>query len=247
MVFAEVIETDVGVIAPKVKVRAPAVLTAETPFAVVTELTKVPEVGRVTEVAPVVRRESALVGEKVTTSPPPRVIELVAMVEVSETVSVLETVPPAIVKPVPAAVRVRPLTDVGVMAPSPIVNLGVVVVLVQVAVTPLLAAAVSTEVTVPVAAGDQEVTPAPSVVNTLVLEPLLEGNWKMMPAPAAVLTLMIPEPEVAPFKVNCPPVPPLVPEDRTPLAAREVPFATPIFGVIRTGLVSTTNFVPVPV
>lgn len=55
---------------------------------------------------------------------------------------------------VPVSVRMNdpaPVADtaVGVIAPSPIVNRGVVVVLVQVAVTPLLAAAVSTLVTVP--------------------------------------------------------------------------------------------------
>lgn len=84
--------TDVGVMAPKVKAKAPAVLEAETPFPVVTELTKVPEVGRVTEVVPVVRRESALVAEKVTTSPPPKVIAFVARVVESETARVLPAV-----------------------------------------------------------------------------------------------------------------------------------------------------------
>ena len=63
--------TEVGVMAPRVKAKAPAVLTAETPFPVVTELTNVPEVGRVTEVPAVVKRDKAFVGEKVTTSPPP--------------------------------------------------------------------------------------------------------------------------------------------------------------------------------
>lgn len=41
------------------------------------------------------------------------------------------------------------LIDDGVIAPNPIVNAGVVVPLAQVAVTPLFAAAVETEVTVP--------------------------------------------------------------------------------------------------
>ena len=44
--------TEVGVMAPSVKARAPAVLVAETPFPVVTPFTNVPDVGRVTEVAP---------------------------------------------------------------------------------------------------------------------------------------------------------------------------------------------------
>lgn len=47
----------------------------------------VPVSGRVTEVVPVVRSESALVGEKVMTSPPPRVMELVSSVVESEAVS----------------------------------------------------------------------------------------------------------------------------------------------------------------
>ena len=45
--------TVVGVIAPKVKAKAPAVLVADTPLPVVTDDTNVPEVGRVTDVAPV--------------------------------------------------------------------------------------------------------------------------------------------------------------------------------------------------
>ena len=65
------------------------------------------------------------------------------------TVNVFDVVPPAIVKPVPKAERVSPLTVVGVMFPSPIVNLGIVEIFVQVAVTPLFAVAVSTDVTVP--------------------------------------------------------------------------------------------------
>ncbi len=81
-----------GVIAPKVKARAPAVLVAETPLPVVTELTKVPVVGRVTEVAPVVKSDRALVGENVITSPPAKVMALVAKVVLSETVRVLPSI-----------------------------------------------------------------------------------------------------------------------------------------------------------
>ena len=73
-----------------------------------------------------------------------------ARVRVLDMVNVLEVVPPAIVNPLPPAVKVNPLTEVGVIAPNPIVRAGVVVGLAQVAVTPLLAAAVDTEVTVPV-------------------------------------------------------------------------------------------------
>ena len=76
-------------------------------------------------------------------SVPARVREL-------ERVKVLEVVPPAIWKPVALACKVNPLTEVGVIAPNPIVKAGVVVAVAQVAVTPLLAAAVETEVTVPV-------------------------------------------------------------------------------------------------
>jgi hypothetical protein len=65
------------------------------------------------------------------------------------TVNVLDVVPPAIVNPSAAEVRVKPLTLVGVIAPSPIVRAGVGDAIDQVAVTPLLAAAVETDVTVP--------------------------------------------------------------------------------------------------
>jgi len=142
---------------------------------------KVPEVGRVTEVDPVVKSERALVGENVTTSPPPKVMALVARVDVSETVNVFEVVPPAIVKPVVAATNVKPLTVEGVMAPRPIVNRGAVVVAVQVAVTPLLAAVVSTEVTVPVAAVVQVgARVVPAEVRTCPAEPF--ANIAVTPA-----------------------------------------------------------------
>lgn len=74
-----------------------------------------PEVGRVTEVAPVVRRERALVAEKVMTSPPPSVMELVARVVESETVSVLAA--PKVRIPVPV-VMVLPLKEEAVIAPK---------------------------------------------------------------------------------------------------------------------------------
>src|ERR1035437_781409 len=54
------------------------------------------------------------------------------------------------VNPSAADAKVRPLTDDGVMAPRPIVRAGVGEAIDKVAVTPLLAAAVETEVTVPV-------------------------------------------------------------------------------------------------
>ena len=104
-----------GVIAPSVKAKAPAVFTAETPLPVVTEETKVPEVGRVTEVAPVVESVSAFVGEKVTTSPPPSVMALVARVVLSELVKVVPA--PKVSVPVPV-VKVLPLMVVAVAAPK---------------------------------------------------------------------------------------------------------------------------------
>ena len=58
-------------------------------------------------------------------------------------------VPPAIVNPVDWVANVSPLTEVGVIAPKPMVKAGVVVAFAQVAVTPLPAAAVETDVTVP--------------------------------------------------------------------------------------------------
>ena len=69
---------------------------------------KVPEIGRVTEVPAVVKRERALVGEKVITSPPARVMEFVARVVESETVRVFKLV----IESVPVLeVRVMPLTE----------------------------------------------------------------------------------------------------------------------------------------
>ena len=79
-----------------------------------------------------------------------------AKVREFDRVKVLEVVPPAIWKPIALACKVSPFTEVGVMAPNPIVKAGVVVAVAQVAVTPLLAAAVDTEVTVPVEAFVQE-------------------------------------------------------------------------------------------
>ena len=84
-------------------------------------------------------------------------VSVPARVKVLDSVNVLEVVPPAMVKPVEAAVKVRPLTVPGVMLPSPMVSAGVLVAVAQVAVTPLLAAAVETEVTVPVNGGTTQV------------------------------------------------------------------------------------------
>ena len=77
---------------------------------------RVPEVGRVTFVAPVVKSERALVAENVMTSPPARVIEFVAKVVESETVRVL----PAVIFKVlvPLLVMVKPLIVVAVAAPK---------------------------------------------------------------------------------------------------------------------------------
>ncbi len=109
--------TVVGVMAPRVKAKAPAVLVADTPLPVVTELTNVPEVGRVTEVAALVNKDNALVAEKVITSPPPKVIALVARVVESETVKVF---PSATVKVelVAGAVIVTLFTEVAVATPK---------------------------------------------------------------------------------------------------------------------------------
>jgi len=75
----------------------------------------VPVVGSVTEVAPVVRSESALVGEKVITSPPAKVMEFVANVVESETVNVF---PVEIFKVlVPLLVMASPLIVVTVAVP----------------------------------------------------------------------------------------------------------------------------------
>jgi hypothetical protein len=87
------------------------------------------------------------------------------------TTNVLEVVPPAIWNPVALAVKVKPFTEVGVIAPSPIVRAGVVVAVAQVAVTPLLAAAVETEVTVPFVGVDQVGAPDPAEVKTCPVVP----------------------------------------------------------------------------
>ncbi len=75
---------------------------------------KVPEVGRVTEVLPVVKRERALLAEKVITSPPARVMALVPKVVESEAVRVLPA--PSVKVPVPV-VMVLPLKVAPVTAP----------------------------------------------------------------------------------------------------------------------------------
>ena len=64
------------------------------------------------------------------------------------TVKVLDAVPPAIVNPVAAEARVKPLTDVGVIAPRVNVIAGVVVLSATSPDTPL-AVVTDTEVTVP--------------------------------------------------------------------------------------------------
>ena len=68
---------------------------------------------------------------------------------VLSTVSVLLVVPPAMVRPTGAAVNVRPLTDVGVIAPRVNVRAGVVVGVATVAETPF-AVVTETLFTVPV-------------------------------------------------------------------------------------------------
>jgi hypothetical protein len=60
-----------------------------------------------------------------------------ASVSVLDSVRVFEVVPPAIVQPVAPAVRVRPLTVVGVIAPRDSVIAGVVVEFATVPLIPL--------------------------------------------------------------------------------------------------------------
>ena len=73
-----------------------------------------PEVGKVTEVEPVVSKLKALVAEKVITSPPPKVMLLVARVVESDAVRVLPA--PKVKVPVPV-VMVLPFKVVKVPAP----------------------------------------------------------------------------------------------------------------------------------
>ena len=109
--------------------------------------------------------------------PPPPIfkveVSVPARVKVLDTVNVFDVVPPATVKPVAAAVKVRPFTVPGVILPRPIVRAGVEVAVAQVAVTPLLAAAVEMEVTVPVAGVVQVgAKVVPAEVKTCPAEPL---------------------------------------------------------------------------
>jgi len=120
-----------------------------------------------------------------------------ARVIVLDIVRVFEVVPPAIWKPMAFAVRVRPLTDVGVMAPNPIVKAGVVVAVAHVAVTPLLAAAVETEVTVPVPSVPEVgnvMLVVPVVVNVMALAPEVV---RLPPRVIVELPLLTPVPPLA--------------------------------------------------
>ena len=110
---------------------------------------------------------------KVELSVPARVIVL-------DIVKVLDVVPPAIVNPVPAAVKVKPLTVVGVKLAPPIVNAGVGEAIDQVAVMPLLAAAVDTEVTVPDVGAAHVGTP-PATVRTWPAVPILRADKVLAP------------------------------------------------------------------
>ena len=97
-----------------------------------------------------------------------------------------------------------PLVDneVGVILPKPIVNAGVVVAVAQVAVIPLLAAAVETEVTVPVPLelGIQDLVP--EVVDESTY-PLVEGFPSDGSNPViAPLKVKLPDPVIDPDKVK---------------------------------------------
>lgn len=97
--------------------------------------------------------------------------------------------------------RVNPLTEVGVMAPNPIVNAGVVVAVAHVAVTPLLAAAVETEVTVPepsVPEVGKVMLVGPVVVNVMLLAPEVV---RLPPRVMVLLPLFTPVPPLAPGKI----------------------------------------------
>jgi hypothetical protein len=80
------------------------------------KVANVPDVGRVTLVAPVVVRVRGLVAVNVSTSPPPNVMALVPSVVLSFTVRVLPA--PSVKVPVPDVI-VLPLRDVTVVAPAP--------------------------------------------------------------------------------------------------------------------------------
>ena len=102
-----------GVIAPKVKAKAPAVLVAEIPLPVVTELTNVPVVGRVTEVAPVELSVMEFVADVAKVLPAPKVSVPVPVVMVLPLMEAAVNAPEKF--PVPTTSRVL----AGVTVPKP--------------------------------------------------------------------------------------------------------------------------------
>jgi hypothetical protein len=108
-------------------------------------------------------------------------VSVPARVRVLETVKVFDVVPPAMVKPVPAATRVKPLTEVGVIAPKVRVIAGVVVAVATEPETPL-AVTTETEVTVPPPVGIANV---PSPRRNVVV---LFGGVGTAPPTVAVMT-----------------------------------------------------------
>ena len=106
-----------------------------------------------------------------------------ASVSVLLTVRVLDVVPPAMVNPVAAAVSVRPLTLVGVIAPSVRLMAGVVVAVATVPETPL-AVVTDTLVTVPdPAEAAAQVAVVPLEVSTYPFVPMARRVELLVPLP----------------------------------------------------------------
>ena len=194
--------------------------------------------GRVTEVDPVVRRERALVGEKVIASPPPKVMELVAKVVLSLAVKVF---PSAMVRvePVSGAVNATLFTLVALATPIfGVTREGdVSKTRFPVPVVPVTEAKRFAEVMVFTRFFEASVATSREAVRP-------ERLTKPVPkVTGRLVVVLIPKVAETPFASMTG-----VAEVRVTLPEREsdVPLAAPIFGVTRVGEVANTA-APVPV
>ena len=85
----------------------------------------------------------------------------------------------------------------------------------------LLGNANATLVTVPAPTLDHDVLPDPSVIRPKPRLPFVGGRLNMVPVPAAARTPSVADPEVDPFRMIAPPVPPFNPRLGVAVAAHE--------------------------
>ena len=217
--------------------------------------------GRVTEVLPVVRRDKELVGEKVTASPPPKVMELVAKVVLSFAVKVF---PSAMVRvePVSGAVNATLLMLVAVATPRVgVTRVGEVaktrapVPVAPVEVTPSRVTWPVTERVPPkvvafapetVKVLSKVVAPCKVRVPGVVAEPMTFTEDAPEPKVVLLVEEKVPVTEVLPPSAVVPVTASAFVPIVAPPKAREVPEATPKEGVTREGEVAKTA-APVPV